>query len=85
MALKKTFETQFGFTLFDAYHKVLAVKIENKTSMSFSVGIFVGAGKEIPAQSISYFCLYDLNGGNALSQAYEHLKKLPEFSGATDC
>ena len=27
----------------------------------------------------------DLNGGNFIKQAYEHLKTLPEFAGATDC
>ena len=27
----------------------------------------------------------NLDGANFLIQAYEHLKTLPEFSGATDC
>jgi hypothetical protein len=27
----------------------------------------------------------DLNGKNFIAQAYEHLKTLPEFAGATDC
>jgi hypothetical protein len=27
----------------------------------------------------------NLNGGNFIAQAYEHLKTLPEFAGATDC
>jgi hypothetical protein len=85
MALKKNFETQFGFTLVDAYHKVMSVKIENKTSMAFSVGVFVNAEKEIPAQAISYFCDYELNGENPLVQAYNHLKTMPAFDGATDC
>jgi hypothetical protein len=26
-----------------------------------------------------------LEGGNFIRQAYEHLKTLPEFAGATDC
>jgi hypothetical protein len=26
-----------------------------------------------------------MDGGNFIKQAYEHLKTLPEFSGATDC
>jgi hypothetical protein len=26
----------------------------------------------------------DLNGKNAIAQAYEHLKTLPEFAGAED-
>jgi hypothetical protein len=85
MAIRKNFETQFGFTLVNAYHKVMSVKIENKTSMAFSVGAFVNSEKEIPAQAISYSCSYDLNGGNALNQAYNHLKSLPEFAGAVDC
>lgn len=27
----------------------------------------------------------DMNGGNFIKQAYDHLKILPEFAGATDC
>jgi hypothetical protein len=27
----------------------------------------------------------NLSGANFLAQAYEHLKTLPEFAGATDC
>jgi hypothetical protein len=27
----------------------------------------------------------NLDGANFIKQAYEHLKTLPEFSGATDC
>jgi hypothetical protein len=27
----------------------------------------------------------DLNGSNFIKQAYEYLKTLPEFAGATDC
>lgn len=30
-------------------------------------------------------CSYDLSGGDAYQQAYEHLKTLPGFAGATDC
>jgi hypothetical protein len=32
-----------------------------------------------------YFFAPDLNGSNFIKQAYEHLKTLPEFAGATDC
>jgi hypothetical protein len=28
---------------------------------------------------------YDLDGENPFKQAYDHLKTLPEFAGATDC
>jgi hypothetical protein len=33
----------------------------------------------------SYQFLLDLNGGNPIKQAYEHLKTLSEFADATDC
>ena len=32
-----------------------------------------------------YFYVPNMDGSNFIKQAYEHLKALPEFAGATDC
>ena len=32
-----------------------------------------------------YGFFHDLNGKNFIAQAYNYLKTLPEFAGATDC
>lgn len=38
-----------------------------------------------PLERRGYFFNADLNGLNFISQAYTHLKTLPEFDGAQDC
>ena len=53
--------------------------------MTFIVGAFVNGTVDVAVQTKSYDCAYDLAGGNAHTQAYEYLKTLPEFAGATDC
>ena len=83
MALKKIAETNFGFNIPNAYHRVESIKL-NKTSIAFSV--FVYTDTEKTAFDIrNYSCAYDLEGDNPIKQAYEYLKTLPEFAGATDC
>jgi hypothetical protein len=37
------------------------------------------------SQMAHYKFAPNLDGANFIKQAYEHLKTLPEFSGATDC
>jgi hypothetical protein len=32
-----------------------------------------------------YFYVPNMNGSNFIKQAYEYIKTLPEFEGATDC
>jgi hypothetical protein len=66
--------------VFDAYIKVESVR-SDKTQMSASV--------KIQSDSNSFYKEYlvpvNLDGKNFIAQAYEHLKTLPEFAGATDC
>jgi hypothetical protein len=84
MAIKKEVVTPHGFTVVDAYHRVEDVTIIGKTKMNFSVKVYKETDKEAFASS-SFVCAYELNGNNPIAQAYEHLKTLPEFAGATDC
>ena len=56
----------------------------NKTEMSFSLGIYRGKdNKKIDNQQFIF--VPNLDGENFIKQAYNHLKTLPEFAGATDC
>lgn len=57
--------------------RVLVSKTEGSADVSFSSG------------SIKYSKAYQfpvtLDGGNFISQAYDHLKSLPEYKSAKDC
>jgi hypothetical protein len=81
MALNKTIDYK-GITITDAYHRVWAVTL-TKTEISFGLGIHASADADM-LDSTSHTCAYSLAGSNPIQQAYEHLKTLPEFSGATD-
>jgi len=84
MALKKSVTTVYGFEIPDAYHRVEGVQLISKTMIRFQVRSFADKEKAHFADS-QYECVYDMNGQNPIKQAYEHLKTLPEFAGATDC
>lgn len=81
MALLKT-TTFKGITINDAYHRVWGVSV-SKDNLSFRVGVHVSADSEMIISS-SHFCYYNIDGENPIRQAYEYLKALPEFNGATD-
>jgi len=81
MALSKT-TTFKGVTVTNAYHRVWGVTL-TKDTVSFGCGIHAAADDEM-IDSTSYSCAYDINESNPIQQAYEHLKTLSEFSGATD-
>jgi hypothetical protein len=84
MALEKTVSTVYGLQAVNAYHRVEAVKLESKTAMSFYIRSYTTIDKPFFEESV-LSCAYSLDGGNPIKQAYEHLKTLPEFAGATDC
>jgi hypothetical protein len=85
MAFKKTTTTTQGFTANNAYFRVEEVKLVNKNKIAFSIrGYKDNSG--LPAfEDCSLSCDYDIEGKNPIAQAYNHLKTLPEFAGATDC
>jgi hypothetical protein len=88
MAIQKTLRiSKSGFlgelVAENAYHKVVSVTA-NKQSASAHVAVF---DKKDGVQLDSKFFEFHpmMNNVNFIAQAYEHLKTLPEFAGATDC
>jgi hypothetical protein len=43
------------------------------------------SGQSIETKEFGFVSNIEDAAPNALTQAYEHVKKLPEFAGATDC
>ena len=86
MAIQKThkFNTEFGsVTVAECYIKVSMVEVNKNEGMA-TVSFFDKPNGKL-LQSVIYAVPHDLNGSNALAQAYNHLKTMPEFAGATDC
>lgn len=85
MALMKSLQiSKPGFTgvlVADAYWKIEQIG-GNKTQITVEVGAYVDG---TIAQQSTYQFAPDMAGGNFIAQAYEYLKRLPEFSGAEDC
>jgi hypothetical protein len=84
MALKKTVVTPQGFEASGAYHRVSFVRLDGKTKIVF----VVSSSKDQSSSSFedrSFEAVYDLEGGNPIKQAYEHLKTTVQFSDAEDC
>jgi hypothetical protein len=83
MALQKNIETVQGLNVSDAYIRVESISL-SKSLMHINTKTYVSVEK--PCLSTDVFsCEYSLEGDNPIKQAYEYLKTLPEFSGATDC
>jgi hypothetical protein len=83
MALQKNIETIQGLNVSDAYIRVESISL-SKNLMHINIKTYVSVEK--PCLSAEVFsCAYSLEGQNPFQQAYEYLKTLPEFSGATDC
>lgn len=84
MALMKNITTVHGLNLANAYHRVEDLTLVKKTQISFFVRVYADVKKISFSESI-FYAPYELIGTNPIAQAYEHLKTLPEFKGATDC
>jgi hypothetical protein len=84
MAIEKTVTTQHGIEVKNAYHRVEGLSVVRKDKIHFHVRSSVD-GVLPHFLDTDYQCAYTLDGENPIKQAYEHLKTLPEFSGATDC
>lgn len=86
MALNKklTKADNFGKEVeLDCYIKVSAVNTTKDESLA-SVAFMESATGRLYFGETHKFHI-DMDGGNSLQQAYQHLKTLPEFAGATDC
>ena len=84
MALQKNIDTIYGIAVNNAYCRVDNLTISEKTKMTVLVKTYADkTAKEIHIKTFEFE--YNLAGENPIKQAYEHLKTLPEFSGAADC
>jgi hypothetical protein len=84
MALTKDITTRQGIEIKNAYFRVVSVRINSKSGMEYVVA-FSKDARSPAVDSTAHDCVYQLDGDNPIAQAYEHLKTLPEFAGATDC
>lgn len=74
-----------GIAVSKAYASIESRSVSlDKQEMSFAV-MFRSNASFQPFSSASYTAGYDLDGSNPFIQAYEYLKKIPEFDGCTDC
>ena len=81
IVLKDNFNDEKQFN--NAYIKVDLLS-GNKKLMRISTGIYREKdGQQLKVQQFAF--TPDLNSKNFLAQDYDHLKTLPEFSGAVDC
>ena len=88
MALKKSIvETRENFSgqliAQDVYWRIFNVA-GNKEKVTATIGAYVAKDGEV-LTSRQYEFVPSMDGGNFIAQAYNHIKVLPEFSGAEDC
>jgi hypothetical protein len=86
MAIQKTYALKVcgkEVAFENAYCKVNKQE-GTKNSVSFDVNFLTAKDGQIIDSKIYQFTP-DLSGSNFIRQAYDHLKTLPEFAGATDC
>jgi hypothetical protein len=84
MALSKTIDSVYGFQAVNAYHRVENLSLTSKEQIRFHVRSYLTIDKPFFAEQVLN-APYELDKTNPIKQAYEHLKTLPEFEGATDC
>jgi hypothetical protein len=88
MAIKKTIEkTAQGFQgklfLENAYCKISKVEWSKQDT---AVTVLIQESNSAAVLESRHFVFTpNLDNGNIIAQAYNHLKTLPEFAGATDC
>lgn len=84
MAIKKSI-TYHGVSVPDAWIRVVNPRVlQGNRHMEFAAT----SSSDDKARHFcaeAFECSYDLNGPNILVQAYDYLKTLPQFEGATDC
>lgn len=81
MALSKS-ENFNGINVANAYIKVETVNV-SKEGLTANV-TWRSSADAAPFKAKSYSVEYDINGVNPLAQAYNKLKAMSEFDGATD-
>jgi hypothetical protein len=85
MALSLTISTDWGITVPNSYCRVEEVSLVDKENMTFSLRFYAKIGNNSSFSKQTFGCPYVIDGRNPISQAYLHLKSLPEFADAVDC
>ena len=67
----------------NSYAKVVKVS-GDKTNVSYNVE-FLTMGNKQRIKNLEFAFVPKTPGKDFIAQAYDHMKTLPEFSGATDC
>ena len=86
MAIKQNLNVQYHnktVVFENCYYKVSQVSASKEKAVANVHAMTENGGSVIDRKE--YIFVPDLNGTNFIAQAYEHLKTLPEFAGATDC
>jgi len=87
MALKKlqTVNVKLaGDIQIDCYIKVIQVS-GDKNNLLAKIAATKSSGSGEFVWQKGYEFVPSMSAGNFIAQAYEHIKTLPEFAGATDC
>ena len=69
----------------DACIRVVSATVSKITSLAKVVIYENQAGQPIETREFGFVSNIEDTVPNALKQAYDHIKALPEFAGATDC
>lgn len=94
MALKKTIALKNNFgtetTIQDAYIRVDGLIVKRKHALTGErlVEASVSINKDASSSALEkrgHFFALDLSGASPLDQAYQFLKTMPDYAGATDC
>lgn len=83
MALRITTKLN-GVIVQDAYARITSATCSKKV-LAFQVDFLASADERVSFKTAAYEGQHDLEGANAIKQAYEMLKTLPEFADAQDC
>ena len=87
MALTKqiTLVSNFGDSVsFDKTYIKVDSLVGNKEQMRVYVSTYKKQNEQLISRK-NYSFTPDLTGKNFIAQAYDYIKTLPDFSGATDC
>ena len=91
MALKKSYHSTYGTNHPQAYHKIIFcnINIAGTETVECKVGIYAteaakNANSGSIGESFHLFAYSSSIDESQVSQSYEHLKTLDEYSGATD-
>lgn len=72
------------FTVANVYWKVMTLTSSKSRARAGVVGL-IGEGNTVEVSTKMVEFDVSLEGKNFIAQAYDHIKTLPEFTGASDC